>query len=84
MHWLADELLTALRLQEPPWDGLAAALGGAAFQSDTDPVVRDYIMQHIGHEWDGEPRNAFAKPLAQRAEKLAASLFFVVGFHASG
>ena len=48
MHWLADELLTVLRLQEPPWDGLAAELGKIAFQPGTDPVLRDYIMQHLG------------------------------------
>jgi len=52
MHWLADELLTALRLQEAPWDGLAAALGEVAFQPATDPVVRDYLMQHLGHWWE--------------------------------
>jgi hypothetical protein len=52
MHWLADELLTALRLQEPPWDGLATSLGEVAFQPATDPVVRDYIMQHLGHLWE--------------------------------
>ena len=52
MHWLADELLTALRLQEPPWDGLAAQLCEVAFQATTDPVVRDYIMQHLGHLWE--------------------------------
>ena len=51
-HWLADELLTALRLQNPPWDGLAVALGEVAFQPGTDPVVRDYIMQHLGHLWE--------------------------------
>ncbi len=27
MHWLADELMTVLRLQEPPQEGLAAELG---------------------------------------------------------
>ena len=52
MHWLADELITALRLQDPPWDGLAAALGEVAFQPATDPVVRDYLMQHLGHLWE--------------------------------
>ena len=52
MHWLADELLTALRLQDPPWDGMAAQLGEVAFQPATDPVVRDYIMQHLGHLWE--------------------------------
>jgi hypothetical protein len=52
MQWLADELLTVMRLQEPPWDGLAAELGKAAFQPGTDPVVRDYIMQHLGHLWE--------------------------------
>jgi hypothetical protein len=52
MQWLADELLTALRLQEPPWDGLAGELANAAFQPGTDPVVRDYIMQHLGHLWE--------------------------------
>ena len=51
MHWLADELLTVMRLQEPPWEGLAAELGDAAFKPRTDPVVRDYIMQHLGHLW---------------------------------
>jgi hypothetical protein len=52
VHWLADELLTVMRLQDPPWDGLADELGKAAFQTDTDPVVRDYIMQHLGHLWE--------------------------------
>ncbi len=52
MHWLADELLTVMRLQEPPWDGLARELANAAFQPSTDPVVRDYIMQHLGHLWE--------------------------------
>jgi hypothetical protein len=52
LQWLADELLTVLRLQEPPWDGLAVELGKAAFQPGTDPVVRDYIMQHLGHLWE--------------------------------
>jgi hypothetical protein len=52
MHWLADELLTAMRLQEPPWDGLAKDLAQVAFQPGTDPVVRDYIMQHLGHLWE--------------------------------
>jgi hypothetical protein len=52
MQWLADELLTVLRLQEPPWDGLAEELANAAFQPNTDPVVRDYIMQHLGHLWE--------------------------------
>lgn len=51
-QWLADELLTALRLQEPPWDGLAGELAKVAFQPETDPVVRDYIMQHLGHLWE--------------------------------
>lgn len=52
MQWLSDELLTALRLQEPPWDGLATELGKVAFQPGTDPVVRDYIMQHLGLIWE--------------------------------
>jgi hypothetical protein len=52
LQWLADELLTVMRLQDPPWDGLADELGKAAFQTDTDPVVRDYIMQHLGHLWE--------------------------------
>lgn len=51
-QWLADELLTVMRLQEPPWDGLAEGLAKAAFQPRTDPVVRDYIMQHLGHLWE--------------------------------
>ena len=51
-HWLADELLTALRLQNPTWDGLAAALAETAFQPGTDPMMRDYIMQHLGHLWE--------------------------------
>lgn len=51
-HWLADELLTALRVQEPPWEGLAAALEEVAFLPETDPVIRDYVMQHLGHLWE--------------------------------
>lgn len=41
MQWLADELLSALRLQEPSWDGLADELVKVASQSEIDPVVRD-------------------------------------------
>jgi len=52
VDWLSDELLTALRLQEPPWDGLAASLGEVAFEPETNPVVRDYTMQHLGHLWE--------------------------------
>lgn len=51
-NWISDELLTVLRLQQPPWDGLAEALGEVAFQPDTNPVTRDYIMQHLGHLWE--------------------------------
>lgn len=52
MQWLADELMTVLRLQQPPQENLAAELGKVAFQSGTDPVVRDYLMQHLGHLWE--------------------------------
>lgn len=52
VDWLSDELLTALRLQEPPQDDLADQLAKVAFQPDTNPVVRDYIMQHLGHLWE--------------------------------
>lgn len=52
MHWLADELLTVLRMQEPAWSGLTDELGKVAFRAETDPVVRDYIMQHLGHLWE--------------------------------
>lgn len=52
INWLSDELLTILRKQDPPWKGLAAALGDVAFQPEMDPVVRDYIMQHLGHIWE--------------------------------
>lgn len=52
IHWLADELLTVMRLQQPPQDDLAGDLAQAAFQPSTDPVVRDYIMQHLGHYWE--------------------------------
>jgi hypothetical protein len=52
MQWLADELLTVLRLQQPPWEGLAEEIAKVAFQPGTDPVVRDYIMQHLGHLWE--------------------------------
>jgi hypothetical protein len=52
MHWLADELLTVMRLQVPPQENLAAELGEIAFRPETDPVVRDYIMQHLGHLWE--------------------------------
>jgi hypothetical protein len=52
MQWLADELMTVLRLQQPPQQGLAAELGKIAFQPGTDPVVRDYLMQHLGHLWE--------------------------------
>jgi len=52
MRWLADELLTVMRLQDPPWGSLADELGKAAFQPGTDPVVRDYLMQHLGHLWE--------------------------------
>ena len=52
LQWLADELLTVLRQQNPPWPGLAAALGETAYQPGIHPVVRDYIMQHLGHLWE--------------------------------
>ena len=52
MQWLADELMTVLRLQQPPQENLAAELGKIAFQPGTDPVVRDYLMQHLGHLWE--------------------------------
>jgi hypothetical protein len=52
MCWLTDELLTVMRLQEPPWDGLAAELGKVAFESSCDPMVRYYIMLHLGHLWE--------------------------------
>jgi lipopolysaccharide biosynthesis regulator YciM len=52
MQWLADELLTVLRLQQSPQEGLAAESAKVAFQPRTDPVVRDYIMQHLGHLWE--------------------------------
>jgi hypothetical protein len=51
-HWLADEVLTSLRLQEPPWPDMAKALGEVAFRAETDPVIRDYIMQHLGLIWE--------------------------------
>ena len=40
------------RLQDPPWNGLAAELGKVTFLPTTDPVVRDYIIQHLGHLWE--------------------------------
>ena len=52
MQWLADELLTVMRLQDPPQEGLAESLAKVAFLPGTDPVVRDYIMQHLGHLWE--------------------------------
>jgi hypothetical protein len=52
IQWLTDELLTVMRLQQPQWDGLAEALAKSAFEPETDPVVRDYIMQHLGHLWE--------------------------------
>jgi hypothetical protein len=52
VDWLSDELLTALRLQEPPQEDLAQRLAEVAFQPDTNPVTRDYIMQHLGHLWE--------------------------------
>jgi hypothetical protein len=69
VQWLADELLTVMRLQEPPWDGLAEDLGKVAFQPGTDPVVRDYIMQHLGHLWEQSgPREEIEETLWQAVE----------------
>ncbi|MFT3990260.1 MAG: hypothetical protein QM680_02505 [Luteolibacter sp.] len=51
-HWLADELLTSLRMQNPLPGNLAQDLSSVAFQPETDPVVRDYILQHLGHLWE--------------------------------
>jgi hypothetical protein len=51
-QWMADELMTVLRLQQPPQENLATELGKVAFQPGTDPVVRDYLMQHLGHLWE--------------------------------
>ncbi len=52
VHWLADELLTVLRQQEPAQKNLPEALTKTAFQAETDPIIRDYIMQHLGHLWE--------------------------------
>lgn len=51
IHWLAEELLTVLRMQSPPQLDMAAELRKIASQRETDPVIRDYIMQHLGHMW---------------------------------
>ncbi len=72
-QWMADELLTMLRSQEPPWNGLAAELGKTAFQPQTDPVIRDYIMQHLGLIWEktgpqAEIENSLWKALATKDE----------------
>jgi hypothetical protein len=68
-QWLADELLTVMRLQEPPQEGLAKDLAKAAFQAETDPVVRDYIMQHLGHLWEQTgPREEIEEALWQAVE----------------
>lgn len=69
LQWLADELLTVMRLEEPPSDGLAEDLGKIAFQPGTDPVVRDYIMQHLGHLWEqAGPRKEIEEALWQAVE----------------
>jgi hypothetical protein len=52
IHWMGDELLTALRLQEPRQEDLAARLAEVAFLPGADPVIRDYIIQHLGHLWE--------------------------------
>lgn len=70
-HWLADELLTALRLQQPPWEGLAAALAEVAFQPQTDPVIRDYIVQHLGHLWEQFGARKEIEQALWRAAELA-------------
>jgi hypothetical protein len=52
MHYLADELLTALRLQNPAWVELPEELEKIASMPETDPIKRDYIIQHLGHLWE--------------------------------
>ena len=70
MQWLSDELLTVMRLQEPPSDGLAEDLARAAFQPGTDPIVRDYIMQHLGHLWE---QSGFCKEIDDALWRAVAS-----------
>lgn len=62
--WLVDELLTALRLQEPARQDLAGRLSGMAEDPGCDPMVRDYVMQHLGHLWEmSGPGSTLAKAL---------------------
>jgi hypothetical protein len=73
-HWLADELLTNLRMQEPPRDELAAELADIAFRSGTDVVIRDYIMQHLGHLWEQfGPRKEIEEALWQGVDSADAT-----------
>ncbi len=38
MQWLSDELLTVMRLQDPPWDGLAENLAIAASRASVGTI----------------------------------------------
>ena len=67
MHWLADELLTVLRLQEPPREELAKEFANAAFQPTTDPAVRVTALSIAGGG-GGQEVKALADSLIQNPE----------------
>lgn len=51
-HWVADELLTVLQLQKPPQQNLSTLLEELISSTQTDPVIRDYAVQHLGQLWE--------------------------------
>jgi len=74
-HWLADEILTGLRLQEPPQPGLAKDLATIAANPGTDPVIRSYIIQHLVHIWEQRgPEPQLAQALWSAVDSIDAPL----------
>lgn len=48
-RWFMDELFTVLRHDGKEPDRLASQLETLYRNSDADPIVRDYAVQHLGH-----------------------------------
>ncbi|RYZ68122.1 MAG: hypothetical protein EOP09_09960 [Proteobacteria bacterium] len=52
--WIADELLTCLRVQPSILPELIPRLIRIAEAPNTDQVIKDYIVQHLGHLWEAK------------------------------
>ena len=48
-HWIIDELVTTLRTNGTNNAELSQVLAGIYRDRSRDPVIRDYVLQHLGH-----------------------------------